>query len=115
MLVFVGFAAQAQGKLTAEFTAKGCCGMCEERIVSALDVPGVRLATWERSTEKVTVVFKPKKVSQDELEQLVAAVGHDTERYVAEDAAYEGIAQCCKYRTGCKGCAEHEDHDADHR
>lgn len=103
-----------QGKLTAEFTAKGCCGMCEDRIVAALDVPGVRMAAWDRSEEKATVVYKPNKIAAERLEQLVAEVGHDTDRFTADDEAYAGLADCCKYRTGCQGCSEDEGHDHDH-
>lgn len=108
-----------QGKLTAEFTAKGCCPMCEDRIVAALDVPGVRAVDWDQFKEKAVVVYKTKKISEERIQQLVADAGHDTDLFTATDEAYNGLAACCLYRTGCQGCSEHEkhsdhDHDEDH-
>jgi len=107
----------AQGTIRCEFSAKGCCPMCEDRIVAALDVPGVRAAEWDQFKEKAMVVYKPKKISEDRIQQLVADVGHDTDLYAANDDVYNGLAACCLYRTGCQGCPEHEknsDHDHDH-
>lgn len=105
----------AQGSLKCEFTAKGCCPMCEDRIVEALDVPGVRAVEWDQFKEKAMVVYKPKKISEERIQQLVADAGHDTELFTATDEAYNGLAACCLYRTGCQGCSDREKHsDHDH-
>ena len=107
---------QAQGSVKFEFTAKGCCPMCEDRIVAALDVPGVRAVEWDQFKEKAMVVYKPKKISEDRIQQLVADAGHDTDLYTATDDAYNGLAACCLYRSGCQGCSDrekHSDHDHD--
>jgi len=116
-LVAVSSMTWAQGSLKCEFTAKGCCPMCEDRIVAALDVPGVRAVEWDQFEEKATVVYKPKKISEDRIQQLVADAGHDTDLYTATDKAYDGLEACCLYRTGCQGCSDrekHSDHDEDH-
>ena len=105
----------AQGSLKCEFTVKGCCPMCEDRIVEALDVPGVRAVEWDQFKEKAMVVYKPKKISEERIQQLVADAGHDTELFTATDEAYNGLAACCLYRTGCQGCSDREKHsDHDH-
>ena len=118
VVLFCAASSFGQGAIEWEFTAKGCCMMCEDRIESALDVPGVRVAEWNPNTEKVFVVYKPKKVSPEALERLVADAGHDTESLTASDEVYAGIPDCCKYRSGCSGCSEykkrHEGHDHDH-
>jgi mercuric ion binding protein len=101
---------QAQGSVKFEFTAKGCCPMCEDRIVAALDVPGVRAAEWDQFEEKAMVVYKPKKISEEQIQQLVADVGHDTDLYTATDEAYNGLEACCLYRTGCQGCSDRKKH-----
>ena len=111
---------QAQGSVKFEFTAKGCCPMCEDRIVAALDVPGVRAVEWDQFKEKAMVVYKPKKISEDRIQQLVADAGHDTDLYTATDEAYNGLEACCLYRTGCQGCSDRkkqsaQDHDDDRR
>ena len=116
-LVFVGLGAVAQGSVRIEFKAKGCCPMCEDRIIDALDVPGVRVAEWDQFSEMAMVVYKPKKISEEQIQQLVADSGHDTELFSASDEAYNGLAACCLYRTGCQGCSDRKkqsDHDHDH-
>ena len=117
-LVAVSSMTWAQGSLKCEFTAKGCCPMCEDRIVAALDVPGVRAVEWDQFEEKAVVVYKPKKISEERIQQLVADAGHDTDLYTATDDAYNGLEACCLYRTGCQGCSDrkkHSDHDDDRR
>ena len=112
-LSLVGLTMQGQGKAELEFKAKGCCAMCEDRILNALDVPGVRVAQWDQFKEEAFVVFKPKKISEDQIEQLVADAGHDTERFIASDEAYGALAACCLYRDGCSGCSEFNGHQDD--
>jgi len=94
--------------------------MCEDRIVAALDVPGVRAVEWDQFKEKAMVVYKPKKISEERIQQLVADAGHDTDLYTATDEVYNGLADCCLYRSGCQGCSDREkqsdhDHDDDRR
>lgn len=109
-LVVVSTVTWAQGSLKCEFTAKGCCPMCEDRIVGALDVPGVRAVEWDQFKEKAMVVYKPKKISEERIQQLVADAGHDTDLYTATDEAYNGLAECCLYRSGCQGCSDRKKH-----
>ena len=126
ILGLMGFSGVAlgQGSLKTEFTAKGCCPMCEDRIIGALDVSGVRAAEWDQFKERAFVVYKPKKISEERIQQLVAESGHDTDRFTASDEAYGALEACCLYREGCLGCSEHqkshedhdhEDHDDDDR
>ena len=115
-LVAMSCVTWAQGSLKCEFTAKGCCPMCEDRIVAALDVPGVRAVEWNQFEEKAIVVYKPKKISEERIQQLVADAGHDTDLFTATDEVYNGLADCCLYRSGCQGCSDrekHSDHDHD--
>lgn len=126
ILGLMGFSGVAlgQGSLKTEFTAKGCCPMCEDRIIGALDVSGVRAAEWDQFEQKAIVVYKPKKISEERIQQLVAEAGHDTDRFTASDEAYGDLDACCLYRDGCSGCSEHQkshedhgqddDHDDDH-
>lgn len=111
LLVFVSGGMWSQGSMQCEFSAKGCCPMCADRIVEALDVPGVRAVEWDQFKEKATVVYKPKKISEERIQQLVADSGHDTEMFTASDEVYNGLAACCLYRSGCQGCSDREKHE----
>lgn len=92
-------------KKTEETTFKvgGECNMCKKRIENALDVKGVRFAEWNPETETLFVAYKPKKISLDKIHELIAEVGHDTEKVKAKDEVYENIHGCCRYREETEG------------
>jgi copper chaperone CopZ len=82
---------------TVEFKVYGNCGMCKSRIEKALKVEGVESSKWDAKTDMVKVVFHPDKINEDKLHQLVADVGHDTEKVKAKNETYDNLHSCCKY------------------
>ena len=117
MALALSSASFAQKKAEIEFQVSGVCGMCEARIEKALDVPGVIMAEWDMETKKAKVAYKTKVISEEQIHQLIANVGHDTEKIKATDEAYANMHGCCKYRElgggSCTG-GDDQDHD-DHR
>jgi len=83
---------------TIEFEVHGACGMCKDRIESALDHKGVKFAEWNKSTQMLKVVFNTKKIQEQKLHELVAKVGHDTSKIKAKDEVYNELPDCCLYR-----------------
>ena len=75
----------------------GECGMCKSRIQKALKLQGVSSAIWDTETKLLTVTYNPEKINNDDIQKKVAAVGHDTEKYKAEDAVYNKLPGCCQY------------------
>ena len=47
---------------TVNFKVFGSCEICKERIEIALDVPGVKKAIWDVSSQRVTVTYNSKKL-----------------------------------------------------
>jgi periplasmic mercuric ion binding protein len=88
----------AQSKMADTIQVSGVCDMCKKRIEQALDVKGIWIAEWNATTQKLYVVYKPKKISRQEIGELLAAVGHDNEIVQATDEVYDSIHGCCKYR-----------------
>ena len=88
----------AQSKVADTIQVDGVCEMCKKRIEQALEVKGIWVAEWNIETKQLYVVYKPKKITKEEIGALLAAVGHDNEITKASDAAYEAIHGCCKYR-----------------
>jgi copper chaperone CopZ len=74
--------------------------MCEQRIEAALDVPGVVAAEWDQDSKLLTVVYKSKQLTEQDLHDALHAVGHDTAAGKATDEQYAGLHGCCKYREG---------------
>jgi copper chaperone CopZ len=84
---------------TSSFFVDGVCGMCKTRIeTAALQVKGIKKADWDVDKHQLTVDYDTKNYDADRLQQAIAAVGHDTEKYTASDEAYESLHDCCKYR-----------------
>lgn len=79
------------------FEVAGKCDMCKERIESALDVKGVRMAYWSEETKICKVTYNPDKITDKEIYKIVAKAGHDTKACKATDEAYNGLHHCCHY------------------
>ena len=99
ILTCIGATVFAQSK-TETFKVSGNCGMCKKRIEKAVAVSGVDSATWNVKTKIMSVTFDAAKISNDAIQKKIAAVGHDTEKFVAENAVYEKLPECCLYERG---------------
>jgi periplasmic mercuric ion binding protein len=79
-------------------------------IEKALNVTGIFKADWDADTKIITVTYDAVKISNDELQRKIAAVGHDTEKYSAEDEVYKKLPGCCKYERKGKSSGSHAEH-----
>lgn len=85
---------------TESFEVDGVCGMCKDRIENAALIKGVKLATWDKDTQMLKVVYKPEKVSIEDIHKAVAESGHETKKVKANMEAYNKLPDCCKYKDG---------------
>lgn len=112
----------AQSDSTATFEVAGNCAMCKNRIEKAAQIKGVESATWDLKTHLLTVKYASKEAKLSQIQQSIAAVGHDTPLARAPDEVYEKLHECCLYdRLSAdeehKDHAQegtHEDHEGDH-
>jgi mercuric ion binding protein len=108
--------ATAQSKnVKATIKVYGNCAMCKERIETALDTKGIKQAIWDSKKKELQVVYVSSKITEKEIHELVAAVGHDTDKVKANDEVYAELPFCCLYRdhdhSGVKDSpAPHHDH-----
>lgn len=97
MCVFFTLPAVAKD-VKISFQVNGKCGMCEERIENALDIKGIKFADWSQETKICTVKFNTDIISEKEIHQIIAKVGHDTEMCKATDKDYNNLHHCCHYK-----------------
>ena len=90
--------AQSVTTKTETIKVSGNCESCQARIEKAAKVDGVSKASWDKTTKLLTLVYDPAKVKSDDIQKKIAAVGHDTEKYKADDKVYAKLPGCCKYR-----------------
>lgn len=96
VLILSSLTTIAQAK-TDSFRVYGNCGMCEKRIEKAVRVDGVTKADWNVDSKIITITYDAAKISNDQLQQKIAGVGHDTEKYTADNKVYEKLPGCCLY------------------
>jgi hypothetical protein len=85
------------GPKTESFKVWGKCEMCKDRIEKTAKTEGATKASWDEKTSMLTVTFDPSKTDKDALSKKLASVGHDTEKYKAEDKVYNALPSCCHY------------------
>ncbi|MCL1932991.1 MAG: efflux RND transporter periplasmic adaptor subunit [Candidatus Azobacteroides sp.] len=83
----------------ATIIVQGLCVMCKDRIEkTAKSITGIFSAVWNIKTKQLFLHYDPSKTSPDDVAKAVARAGHDTEKYKADDAVYQALPECCKYR-----------------
>lgn len=82
---------------TKTFKVWGNCEMCKETIEGSLKVDGIESADWNVDSKIITVSFDDKKISLDDIQKNIAAVGYDNEKYKGDDKAYNELPECCMY------------------
>ncbi len=90
--------AQGSKPVTTTFWVAGVCGLCEEVIEKTMDTKGVISADYILETNQLTVTYKPKKISEDQLHELLNEAGYDTEKKTCTEEQYSHVHSCCQYR-----------------
>jgi len=85
-------------KVEVRFRVYGNCGACEKRITEALNQKGIVAGGWERGKQEVWVVYRPSKVTLEQIHSYIAGAGHDTDLAKADSAVYNALPHCCLYR-----------------
>ena len=75
----------------------GNCDMCKTRIEKTVKAEGATTADWNTKTSFLTVTFDPAKTNVESLSKKLASIGHDTEKFKADDKVYNALPGCCKY------------------
>ncbi len=84
------------------FKVDGVCLDCKARIENAALIKGVKFVEWSKETHDLVVIFKPAKVTLDEIKASIAKAGHQTKGFEADEKAYSNLPGCCEYKNGAK-------------
>lgn len=80
-----------------QFSVKGNCEECKQRIESTALHLGAEKAEWSVESQKLLVQFDGKQFNTEALLKKLAEVGHDNEKYRAADNVYASLPKCCLY------------------
>jgi len=90
---------EAQATVVSQLGVSGACEMCKMKIENtAKSIGGVKSANWNLEAKVLNVEFDNSKTDLDAISKAIAAVGYDTEKDKADDAVYNALPGCCKYR-----------------
>lgn len=80
-------------------TAKvyGNCSMCETSIEKAANKKKISKADWNEETKIATITYDSKKTNLDAVLKNIALAGYDNQIFLAPNAAYNKLPDCCKY------------------
>ena len=93
----IAVSAWAQTSTTTTFKVSGNCSSCKKHIETAAHIAGVTKADWNKDTKVLTLVYDPAKVTPDDVQKRIAAVGYDTPKFRGDDKAYGKLDECCQY------------------
>lgn len=89
--------AQINNTQTATVKVFGNCGMCETAIEKAATKNNISKADWNEETKMATITYDSKKTNMDAVLKSIALAGYDNQSFLAPDAAYNKLPNCCKY------------------
>jgi cation transport ATPase len=84
--------------VTTSIKVFGNCAMCKARIEKVLDYKGIKKAEWNKTSKQLSVVYNSEKITEQKIHELIASIGHDTEKVKAKDEVYASLPFCCLYR-----------------
>lgn len=100
LLVLASFNVQAQKApktLTKTFDTSANCGMCKERIEGKLNyTKGIVFAELDIPTKKLTVKWKTKNMTEEQVKEIVSNIGYDIDDVSANLENQELLPTCCK-------------------
>lgn len=95
LLANVAFA--QKGVETVNIQTSAVCEMCKETIEKQLAfTKGVTAAELDLETFVVTVSYRDKKTSVEELKKAINAVGYDADDSKPSKESYEKLHHCCR-------------------
>ena len=83
----------------AMLKVQGSCEMCKDRIeTAAKSEKGVSMAHWDADKKELHLDFDSSQTNLDAISKAIAKAGHDTDKDKADQAAYDALPGCCKYK-----------------
>lgn len=99
--IFTFLTATAQkGELIVNSTI--ICEMCKDNIENGMAyIDGVKSTRVDVDNNTITVKYKAKKISEDEVKKAISNTGYAADDVAANPEAYEQLHSCCKKGGGC--------------
>jgi copper chaperone CopZ len=99
ILLFITTFSFAQIKNVKIETAKiyGSCFMCKAKIEAAGNRKDISQVDWNLNTLMATITYDAKKTTLSKILKRIAMAGYDSDQFLAPDAVYAKLDECCHY------------------
>lgn len=95
-LVLTGSLAMAQTKTITIHTSAECAE-CEIRLEEELNyTKGVSFAELDVPSRDLTIKYNEKKISAEQLKEIIARLGYDADEVKADPKAQSELPECCQ-------------------
>jgi outer membrane receptor for ferrienterochelin and colicins len=82
-----------------QFSVAGACEVqCKPRIEAAAKIKGVGSASWDASTQTLSLSYNISRTNLQKIQQHIVLAGHDIGKLKANDRIYNALPACCHYR-----------------
>ena len=99
IILIFSYNASISETVSHRFTTSGNCYVCKVRIEEAVNkLDGIEAVKWDYNYDVTNVTYDETITDLHTIMKAIAKVGHDTEWYPADSAAYAFlIGSCCEY------------------
>lgn len=94
--------AQSSNTKVEHVRVLGNCEMCKSRIEKSGSKKGEAKVQWDNKSKMATITYDSLKQTDNDILRRIALAGYDNERFLAPDAAYSKLPDCCKYERNLK-------------
>lgn len=95
VLSLTSFAQEKKPEVIIQTSAE--CGMCKDKLEGKLNyTKGIVFSELNVETKQLTVKFLSKKISLDEIKQIISELGYDADEVKANPLSVEKLPACCQ-------------------
>ncbi len=94
--------AQIKNNKTDTIKVYGNCSMCKTKIEKAGTTKNISKVIWNEESNMATITYDSKKTTTEAILKKIALVGYDSDNFLASDATYAKLPDCCKYERKTK-------------
>lgn len=95
--IFISIALFGQKYNTVQFLTSAQCNLCKDRIENELIyTKGITKANIDVNTKIATVSYKTKKITEQQIINIMLNLGYDVNGQTGNQTAYQNLPNCCK-------------------
>lgn len=89
--------AKIKNPKTESYKVYGNCDMCKNRIETAVYINAEAKGEWDEKSKMLSVTYDSLKTNADVILKRIADVGHDNDKFIADNEVYKKLPKCCQY------------------